>query len=61
MKGKPLKRNTYTIGVATVLEMPEQLAVCPHCGGEVGLWSEAIETECIFCGQTVLHEVMSIH
>ncbi len=56
MNGRRSKHNEYVIGVSDVLEIPRLLATCPHCGGEVGLWSREIETRCIFCNGSIMKE-----
>ncbi len=37
------------------------VAICPKCGGEVGLWSEDPETLCIFCQYRVFEKETTTH
>jgi len=48
MKESPSKHNEITTTAEFILA-PELITNCPKCGGEVGLWTEARETICIFC------------
>jgi len=44
--------------VGAVLDI---VTTCPKCGGEVGLWSEELETLCIFCQHPVFEREKTIH
>ena len=44
--------------LASVLDL---IAICPKCGGEVGLWSEEAETLCIFCQYRVFEKERTVH
>lgn len=39
----------------------DPVAICPKCGGEIGLWSEARETRCIFCDYRVFEKERMVH
>jgi DNA-directed RNA polymerase subunit RPC12/RpoP len=44
--------------LASVLDL---IAICPKCGGEVGLWSEEPETLCTFCEYRVFEKERTVH
>jgi DNA-directed RNA polymerase subunit RPC12/RpoP len=44
--------------LASVLDL---IAICPKCGGEVGLWSEEAETLCTFCDYRVFEKESTVH
>ena len=46
------------IRLASVLDL---IAICPKCGGEVGLWSEEAETLCTFCEYRVFEKERTVH
>jgi DNA-directed RNA polymerase subunit RPC12/RpoP len=56
-KHKPLRKSTG-IRLASVLDL---IAICPKCGGEVGLWSEEAETLCTFCEYRVFEKERTVH
>lgn len=61
MKEKRLpRRGKNTIGMR--IDMVQDLvAVCPKCGGEIGLWSEDKETVCIFCDHKLFEREGTVH
>jgi DNA-directed RNA polymerase subunit RPC12/RpoP len=53
-------REKHTIGMR--IDMVQDLvAVCPKCGGEIGLWSEDKETVCIFCDHKLFERESTVH
>lgn len=61
MKEKTLQpKGKYTYGVR--IDMGQELiSVCPKCGGEVALWSEDLETACIFCNHKIFEREGTLH
>ena len=43
------------------IAVPDIITTCPKCGGELGIWSENIETLCIFCDHKVFEKENTIH
>ncbi len=41
--------------------LTDLIAICPKCGGEIGLWSEEQETVCIFCNHKVFEREATVH
>lgn len=62
MRESQLKYNKSSkstgIRLASVLDL---IAICPKCGGEVGLWSEEAETLCTFCEYRVFEKERTVH
>jgi len=57
MNGNPSKHKED----AASEKLPELIAHCPKCGGEVGLWSEDRETICFFCDHKVFEKEKTEH
>ena len=55
---KHKSRESSVMQLASVLDL---IAICPKCGGEVGLWSEEAETLCIFCEYRVFEKERTVH
>ena len=55
---KPKLRKSSVARLASVLDL---IAICPKCGGEVGLWSEEAETLCTFCEYRVFEKERTVH
>jgi DNA-directed RNA polymerase subunit RPC12/RpoP len=55
---KPKSKKSSGMRLASVLDL---IAICPKCGGEVGLWSEEAETLCIFCQYRVFEKERTVH
>ena len=55
-----IHKGKYTLGVRldTVVDL---IAICPKCGGEIGLWSEDRETVCIFCDLKLFEREGTVH
>ncbi len=58
MKENPSKHKTRGVKIIAVMDI---ITTCPKCGGELGIWSEAIETLCIFCNHKVFEKENTIH
>lgn len=61
MKENPSKHKNMTVLSTETSVMREIIAVCPKCGGEVGLWSEEAETVCIFCEHRIYEKEKTVH
>jgi DNA-directed RNA polymerase subunit RPC12/RpoP len=61
MKGNPQKHKEKTSGGMRLESVLDLVAICPKCGGEIGLWSEDPETLCIFCQYRVFEKETTTH
>ena len=61
MKENPSKHKTGKTGGSKIIVVPDIITTCPKCGGELGIWSENIETLCIFCDHKVFDKENTIH
>lgn len=53
-------KRSYTL-LPPASELPELMTTCPHCGGEVEMWSEEEETVCVFCSQKIFVRETTTH
>jgi len=61
MKGNPSKHKTDKTRAKKIVAITDIITTCPKCGGELGIWSEANETLCIFCDHKVFDSENTIH
>ncbi len=58
-KTSPREKHTSGVRVDMLVDL---IAVCPKCGGELGLWSDDDkETVCIFCDHKVFEHEGTVH
>jgi DNA-directed RNA polymerase subunit RPC12/RpoP len=55
---KHKEKSSHGMRLESVLDL---VTTCPKCGGEIGLWSEEIETLCIFCEYRVFEREKTTH
>ncbi len=60
MKEKRLRRKGEGPHIVPAA-LPTLITVCPKCGGEIELWSETLETNCVFCNYKVFDREGTIH
>jgi hypothetical protein len=62
MKENPSKHKTNkTTGKMKITAIPDIITTCPQCGGELGIWSEEPETQCIFCQFRIFDREGTLH
>ncbi len=58
---KALHRERHADGVR-IDALVDLIAICPRCGGELGLWSDDDkEAVCIFCDHKVFEHEGTVH
>jgi DNA-directed RNA polymerase subunit RPC12/RpoP len=60
MRGSRQKHSERT-ATGPVPGFRDLLTTCPKCGGELGLWSPARETQCVFCQYRVFDRERTVH
>ncbi len=61
MKGSPQKSKDRKRRIAKLVGVFDLVTTCPKCGGEIGIWSEEPETQCIFCQYRLFDREKTVH
>jgi NADH pyrophosphatase NudC (nudix superfamily) len=61
MKENLSKHRNGKIRGLKIIAVPDIITTCPKCGGEMGIWSEELETLCIFCQYRIFDREGTIH